>query len=69
MPKALMLLRTLDDVRYAAGILGLPLELVPQVPLRADHERIRVSCVQDMETAYRQLCDINIAAEFTAIRS
>jgi len=67
MSKAFLFLRTLEDAEYAVRALGLPIELVPQAPIKVD-ERIQVTLQEDLENAYRRLCDNNSTTEFTALR-
>ena len=68
MCKALLFLHSLDDVRYAGKRLGFPLELVPTASMNTER-RIRVSGPDDLESAYRELCSINMSEEFTAVRN
>ena len=67
MSKAFLFLHTLEDAEYAVRTLGLPLELVPQMPIHAE-ERIRITHREELETAYRRLCENNSSREFTALR-
>jgi hypothetical protein len=67
MSKAFLFLNTLEDAEYAVRILGFPIELVPQAPIRTD-ERIRVHRAEELENAYDRLCRNNVTAEFTALR-
>ena len=67
MSKAFLFLHTLEDAQYAVRALGLPVELVPQVPINIS-EPIRVDRSEDLERAYHLLCENNSTGEFTAIR-
>jgi hypothetical protein len=67
MCKALLFLRSLEDVRYAVKRLGFPVELIPQLSREA-HRTIRILGPEDLEDAYQQLCRINISEEFAAVR-
>lgn len=68
MSKAFLFLHTLEDAKYAVRTLGLPVELVPQVPIRTNQPMIRVDCSEELENAYLRLCENNSTGEFTAIR-
>lgn len=52
MSKAFLFLHTLEDAEYAVRALGLPIELVPQVPIKAE-VRIQVRCREELENALR----------------
>ena len=67
MSKAFVFLQSLEDAEYAVRALGLPLQLVPQAPIHAER-RIWVTRKEQLENAYRQLCDNNSSREFTALR-
>lgn len=67
MSKAFLFLHTYEDAEYAARSLGLPVELVPQTPIRPD-ESIRVTRQDELESAYRRLCNNNCTGEFTVLR-
>ena len=67
MSKAFLFLHTLEDAQYAVRALGLPIELIPQVPISTT-EPIRVNRSEDLERAYHRLCENNSTGEFTAIR-
>jgi hypothetical protein len=67
MSKAFLFLHTFEDAEYAMRSLGLPIELVPQSPIKAN-ERIQVTRQEELETAYRRLCRNNSTGEFTAMR-
>lgn len=67
MTKAFLFLHTLEDAEYAVRVLGFPVELVPQSPIKVE-ERIQVTCRDELENAYRRLCTNNCTGEFTALR-
>ncbi len=67
MSKAFLFLHTLEDAEYAVRALGLPIELVPQAPIKVE-ERIQVTRREELENAYRRLCSNNGTGEFTALR-
>ncbi|HFD79569.1 MAG TPA: hypothetical protein ENK05_04115 [Gammaproteobacteria bacterium] len=67
MSRAILFLHTLEDARYAASVLGLPLELIPDAGIHGD-DKIRVTEVDELESAYRKLRDLNASNEFTALR-
>lgn len=67
MSKAFLFLNTLEDAEYAVQILGFPIELVPQAPIRSG-ERIRVHRAEELQNAYDRLCRNNVTGEFTALR-
>jgi hypothetical protein len=67
MSKAFVFLHTLEDAEYAVRLLGFPVELVPQTPIKTE-ERIRVIRREELEEAYRRLCRNNSTGEFTALR-
>ena len=67
MSKAFLFLHTLEDARYAVSTLGFPIELVPESPIKTD-ERICVNTAEELEPAYRRLCQNNSTHEFTALR-
>ncbi|HHJ17891.1 MAG TPA: hypothetical protein ENJ80_14490 [Gammaproteobacteria bacterium] len=67
MSKAFLFLHTYEDAEHAARVLGLPVELVPQTPVRPD-ESIRVTREDELENAYRRLCRNNCTGEFTVLR-
>jgi|GEM_PF-6500720 len=67
MSKAYLFLHSLEDAEYAVRALGLPIELVPQTPIKVE-ERIQVTHRDELENAYRRLCSNNSSGEFTALR-
>jgi len=67
MSKAFLFLHTLEDAEYAVRALGLPIELVPEAPIKME-ERIQVTRREELENAYRRLCSNNSTGEFTALR-
>ncbi len=67
MSKAFLFLNTFEDAEYAVKLLGLPIELVPQAPIRTG-ERIQVYSRDELENAYQRLCRNNSTGEFTALR-
>jgi formate-dependent phosphoribosylglycinamide formyltransferase (GAR transformylase) len=67
MSKAFLFLNTFEDAEYAVKLLGFPVELVPQTPIKTG-ERIRVNSREELEKAYHRLCSNNSTGEFTALR-
>lgn len=67
MSKAFLFLHSFEDAQYAVRALGLPIELIPQVPID-NTQTICVNHSEELERAYLQLCRNNSSGEFTAIR-
>ena len=67
MSKAFLFLHTYEEAEHAARCLGLPIELVPQAPIKPA-EPITVTHRDELENAYRRLCRNNCTDEFTALR-
>jgi hypothetical protein len=67
MSKAFLFLNTFEDAEYAVKVLGFPIELVPQAPIKTG-ERIQVHSHDELQNAYKRLCSNNSTGEFTALR-
>jgi hypothetical protein len=67
MSKAFLFLNSFKDAEYAVKILGFPIELVPEAPIR-NGVRIEVHRPEELENAYHRLCSNNGTREFTALR-
>jgi formate-dependent phosphoribosylglycinamide formyltransferase (GAR transformylase) len=67
MSKAFLFLNTFEDAEYAVKVLGFPVELVPQTPIKTG-ETIQVNSREELENAYHRLCSNNSTGEFTALR-